>query len=486
MQNPRQTGGDFCFWTSAELARAFGRKQKSGKRSLHGFCICRMGRLGRVSEAKPTPATAHEVNSRHQITNSKGFAFAGQLSDARHCRLPPKKLHCLQKNFIMKTIGFHSLIFGLLLLTISMVHSQNIIANGDFSPTVKIHSGVEGTPPANTWITFINTYDIYDVNANVSVVNQQLHFEILRAGHQVPDVQLLQYGFSLEPGHSYTLSFEVKADSDRTFGLFLGENGGNWTSLIGYNNYTQNATTEWRTISIEFDVYTVFPEHKLSFEFGTINTNVYLDNVTLVDLGEMKEATLAEFSSTAKISHPAFRPESVLDKAFIGSYKEGSFIVYPTITRTPDTTTWSIPLSKEFVQNLKSLTGLTMSFSEEKLDPGELLGGPQFEFFKNDMERLGKKIKEQKEDLDYYMIPEILFAPESEGTLFVFGIHLFVLNSEGENVFSFLLNSHHELFQDAKLFAYNPDQKDVEAMKQRSLAVAAKAFKLLVEQIDVQ
>jgi len=96
------------------------------------------------------------------------------------------------------------------------------------------------------------------------------------------------------------------------------------------------------------------------------------------------------------------------------------------------------------------------------------------------MVRLGNEIKKKKEKIDYFIIPEIVFEPERNGTLFVFGIHIFILNNEGENAFSFLLNSHHEFFVEAKLYAYNPDENDLEALKKRCLEVGVKAFKFMV------
>ena len=383
----------------------------------------------------------------------------------------------------MKTNGFQRMIFSLIIFTLSMVHSQNLLNDGDFSLTTEIPKDFDGPPPENTWWTWQDQ----NVNANASVVNQQLHYQVLNSGNKTYAIQLIQHGFSLEPGRTYRLSFDIKADSNRTFGVFLGENWGNWTSLIGASNYIQNATTEWRNVIIEFDVYTVFPEHKLSFDFGAINTSVYLDNVSLIDLGVIKEVPFKELSSLNKeISNPGFRPESTLDQTFIDSFKESKFIIYPAITRTPNTTTWSKSLSEQFIQNLNSVEKLDIGFSKEKLDPGELKGQAQYQFFQNDMESLGSKIKKKKENVDYCIIPEILFEPQRKGTLFVFGIHLFILNKEGENVFSFLLNSHHPLFVEAKLFAYHPEENDIEALKQRSLEVAAQAFLLMVEQTNTQ
>jgi len=374
----------------------------------------------------------------------------------------------------MKKTYYTSLLFWAMLFIISMSHSQNIITNGDFSSTTNLVSNFNGPLPANVWATWQGNR----IDATAAIVNQEFKYQIHTAGNNTYEVQLIQTGFSLVPGHSYKLSFDVKADTTSTFGVFLGENNGNWTSLIGANNYIQHATTQWRTISIDFDVFTVFPNHKLSFELGTVQTSIFFDNVQLIDLGVQKKETSSELNKN--IGMPGFRPESALDEVFLNSYKESTFIIYPTISRITDTTTWSGLLSEGFAQILKRDENLNIRLDENLLHPGELKGKSQFEFFTNDMAQLGKEIKKKKEQIAYCIIPEIVFEPRRQGTLFVFGIHIFILNNKGENVFSFLLNSHHELFVKAKLFAYNPNEKDLEALKQRSLEVGARAFRLMV------
>lgn len=185
----------------------------------------------------------------------------------------------------MKTKYNISIFICGILSTIFTGYSQNILSNGDFSQTTEIISFFNTQPPANIWSTSQDS----DVNAKATIVNGICNYEIISSGNFTFAVQLAQGGFPLKLGHSYKLSFDVKADSNRFFGVFLGENGGNWTSLIGANNYNQNATTEWRNISIEFDVFTVFPYHKLSFELGTINSSIFFDNVILNDLGVKKK-----------------------------------------------------------------------------------------------------------------------------------------------------------------------------------------------------
>ena len=98
------------------------------------------------------------------------------------------------------------------------------------------------------------------------------------------------------------------------------------------------------------------------------------------------------------------------------------------------------------------------------------------------MERLGESIDRKEEKTDYNMILEIVFAPKRDENLNVFGIHVFILNDEGKNAFSFLLNSHHELFVNAKLYAQNPDEKEEEQLQLKCLKVALEAFS---QQVDL-
>ena len=169
--------------------------------------------------------------------------------------------------------------------------SSNLLYDGDFSLTTEIIPDIGASPPINTWTFWVNYYG-NGSEANPTVVYGVCNFNIINPGDQTWNVQLEQYGFPLIQGHSYELSFDVKADADRSFGVYLGEFGGNWTTLIGYDRYLYDATTEWQTISIDFDAFAVFPLHKLSFEMGADNTTTYFDNIVLTDLG-VKEHSIS-------------------------------------------------------------------------------------------------------------------------------------------------------------------------------------------------
>ena len=169
-------------------------------------------------------------------------------------------------------------------MIVNTSQSQNILFDGDFSETTKIIPLDTIAPPINTWAYWVNYWE-NGSEALPVVVNDVCNFQIINPGYNTWDVQLAQWGFPLIQGHSYQLLFNVKADAYRSFGVFLGEDGGNYTNFISYDRYFNNATTQWQTISINFVATSVYALHKLSFELGTNSTTTYFDNVILQDLG---------------------------------------------------------------------------------------------------------------------------------------------------------------------------------------------------------
>ena len=183
----------------------------------------------------------------------------------------------------MKAKIFTSLFLGMIFLSIQVGRAQNIFFDGGFDTTTVINKYFDQPQPDNVWYSWQN----WQINNNATVVDGVCHFEVLTLGaaKNTWDIQLIQKGFPLLQGHTYQLSFDVKADTYRTFGLFLGENEGSWTSIIGYENYNQFATTEWKTITIDFVAAMVFPSHKISFELGAEQVVTHFDNIMLVDMG---------------------------------------------------------------------------------------------------------------------------------------------------------------------------------------------------------
>lgn len=353
-----------------------------------------------------------------------------------------------------------------------LLQSQNIITDGDFSTTTEIINLNTNPQLTHRWSYYVNESEGIDISP--AIIDGICKFEITNLGSSQNfwDIQLIQQGFELKHGHTYELTFDVRADSNRSFRVFLGEVGGSWTSLIGHDKWF-DATYKWQTITIPFEAFAVFPLHKLSFEFGLDTTPIYFDNISLKDIG------LLVSSSTLK--NPGFRPESDLSKTFIKTFKTSKFTIYPTIIRTIDSTSWSESSAKEFSNLFSNEFNIKVKENNLILNPGELLGKGQFGFFMNDLKKLEALIEENNSTNNYSIILEILFAPQRSERLDVFGIHIFILNSLGKNAFSFLLNSHHDYFSINRLFSENSNKENLEILKLKCSRVAFDALKKQIE-----
>jgi len=181
----------------------------------------------------------------------------------------------------MKAKIFTLVLIGNLLLSSQSGHSQNLLTDGDFSTTAVIAPFTEGVAPENLWCIFQNP----GTDVSATVIDGVCSFQVVNGGYDTWEVQLAQWGFSLTPGEYYRLTFDVRADTERWFGVYLGEDGGSWTSILGYDKYWQHATSSWQTITVDFNAAAVFPYHKFSLEMGGFNTGMYFDNIMLTDLG---------------------------------------------------------------------------------------------------------------------------------------------------------------------------------------------------------
>jgi hypothetical protein len=57
------------------------------------------------------------------------------------------------------------------------------------------------------------------------------------------------------------------------------------------------------------------------------------------------------------------------------------------------------------------------------------------------------------------LVVELLLHPDQTKVVAVWGIHCYILDREGANAFSFLLNSHHKMFVDAALKTQDGQEK---------------------------
>jgi hypothetical protein len=183
----------------------------------------------------------------------------------------------MKKNYV------NVLVVLIMLLGSGLIQAQDIIFDGDFNTTTEV------VPPNypdlnNIWSYWVGDWE--GVVATPIVEDGVFRYEISSLGvnQNVWDIQLIQQGLEFTHGHAYTLSFDVKADTNRPFRVFLGQVGGYWISFIGHDQFHE-ANDEWQTITIPFEAFDVFPLHKISFELGEDASTIYFDNIRIIDHG---------------------------------------------------------------------------------------------------------------------------------------------------------------------------------------------------------
>jgi hypothetical protein len=183
--------------------------------------------------------------------------------------------------------------------------------------------------------------------------------------------------------------------------------------------------------------------------------------------------------ASSTISDPGFRPHSEYAPAFIEALPTASVEVYPTIVRRLERTALSFASQDRIVTLLKDEFMVMAVARNTRFDLGKMERIAQWDLFQNDMKAVAENLGDRSSDADYRLVLEIVMQP---GNQVVFGIHCYVLDQQGQNVFSFLLNSHHQIFVDAKLFAEDSSEAARERLMQRATQTGIVALQAQIDQ----
>lgn len=174
-----------------------------------------------------------------------------------------------------------------------------------------------------------------------------------------------------------------------------------------------------------------------------------------------------------KIPDPGFRPESEYTAAFLDAVDTATIAVYPTLVRRESRT------AHDFSSQLKAAAFIneheiaTAKTVRNRVDLGAPRGNSQWELFQSDLNRIADALQQQLPNAQYHLLLEF-FLPVSDQE--IFGVHCYILDQQGQNAFSFLLNSHHQVFVDARLLAKNSSEEARAEMMSRATEVALTAL----------
>lgn len=178
------------------------------------------------------------------------------------------------------------------------------------------------------------------------------------------------------------------------------------------------------------------------------------------------------------ISDPGFRPDSEYAADFLDTLGTAEIAVLPTLVRRVDRTAHSFASQQQIVAFLNESGIATADAKSRRINLGPLRRPSQWEIFQYGAESIAAKLEGYETGADYTLVMELLVPGDRE----IFGIEVYIVGRQGQSAFSFLLNSHHQIFADANLFAKNSSEASREKMIENATRVGVMALKAQIEQ----
>lgn len=185
--------------------------------------------------------------------------------------------------------------------------------------------------------------------------------------------------------------------------------------------------------------------------------------------------SLPVFGSDAQgvLSSPGWRPASPHAPAFLDAVDTATIAVYPSIIRRATRTANSYLSQEQIIAFLNERSIATAVAATSRIDLGALEYQSQQAIFFSDMRRISEAVTGQESSAQYHLLLEFLLPVSDQE---IFGIECYVLDQQGRNAFSFLLNSHHRLFADARLIARDSSEEARAEMLAHATQVGIAAF----------
>ncbi len=163
-----------------------------------------------------------------------------------------------------------------------------------------------------------------------------------------------------------------------------------------------------------------------------------------------------------KPAGPCYRPKPDADvaKNLTDRLGKATATVYPAFVRFGKDTATDADAGKRLAGLLRTRGLLVAEASDGAVDLGEPVGPAQYDHFLAAMKRFAATVKASPPETDFAVLVEVLATRRRSGGLSVGGIHCYVLDAEGRNAASFLINAHHAPFASADL---RVDGSDAEA-----------------------
>jgi len=161
---------------------------------------------------------------------------------------------------------------------------------------------------------------------------------------------------------------------------------------------------------------------------------------------------LQAHESKHKLEYPGYRPPTEQAAIFVQQVASSKIAVFPSIVRAVNpaenkVSQWHSKVALDRIVEFLGENHLgTAEIAKIELKMDEASKGGQFAVFNQTIETIAGQLDGYTGDADYILVFDIIRV-----RMRAWGIQCYILDRKGENVFSFLLNSHHKPFVDAAI-----------------------------------
>lgn len=147
------------------------------------------------------------------------------------------------------------------------------------------------------------------------------------------------------------------------------------------------------------------------------------------------------------------RPTAEVEPTFPRRLDGSTVMVFPTVVRHIDGSEYNAASAARIARFLREHESATPMMRDDRVLLDLAPDGGQWDVFQQGLHLVGEHLAAHPVATDYAMVVEVLVYDVRGGGQAVGGIQGYILDAHGRNAFSFLLNSHHELFADAPIRA---------------------------------
>jgi len=178
--------------------------------------------------------------------------------------------------------------------------AENILGNGEFTEDIKTINNVTDNGGGN-FVTEDSWLFLENAGAGVGEIDDEMFkVSVFEGGSNTYSIQLLQAPVEIKKGYKYKVEFDAKASKPRELELKVGGTADRgWGSYVGgkgeTGGFVAELDREMKSYEYEFVmIEDTDPKSRVEFQLGKNTGTIWLDNVSLTEVGEASADEIPE------------------------------------------------------------------------------------------------------------------------------------------------------------------------------------------------